>query len=79
MFFLLPSRNMEVKFLAIESCKNQEIDYAMQTNLSHTEHLQDFGGMLTGFIIPVLLHLTRLLIWWLELLLFQKATKGDWA
>lgn len=57
---------MEFKFLVTESHKkNQEIDYAMKTNLSHTKHLQDFGGMLTGFIIPVLLHLTRLLIWWL--------------
>lgn len=68
---------MEVKFLPTESCEKQELDYAMQTNLSHTQHLQDFAGMFTGFIIPSLLHLTRLLIWWLELLLFQKATKGD--
>jgi len=43
----------------------------MQTNLHHIEHLQDIGSMLTGFIVPSLLHLTRLLIWWLERLLSE--------
>lgn len=43
---------MEVKFLLIDGFKKQEIDCAMQTNLSHIDNLQDFRGMLTGLISP---------------------------